>query len=404
MTPPRRLEAMRSDVSAIAVINAGSSSIKFAVFTAASSPVLLLRGQIEGIGAAPKGRLADADGKLLREEIFTPEAFDHAAAAQAMMCMGGEWLGGRDIIAVGHRVVHGGADYSAPLLLTDAIIEKLAAFIPLAPLHQPHNLAAIRTIRAARPDLPQVACFDTAFHRSQPALAQAFALPRAYTQDGVRRYGFHGISYAYVSARLRAVAPDVAQGRAILAHLGAGASLCAIKNGRSVASTMGFTAVDGLMMGTRCGALDPGVLIHLMDRYGLGVRELEDVIYRRSDLLGVSGISSDMRTLRASSEPAAKEAIGLFVYRILREIGSLTAALEGLDALVFTAGIGENDAATRAEVAAGCAWLGLSLDDAANTAGSLRISAPDSRVAAFVIPTDEELEIALRTFEVAQAR
>ncbi len=391
-------------MSAIAVINAGSSSIKFAVFTAEASPVLLLRGQIEGIGAAPKGRLSDAEGKLLREEIFQPEGFDHAAAAQAMMRMGGEWLDGRDISAVGHRVVHGGADYCAPVLLTDAVIETLAALIPLAPLHQPHNLAAIRTIRAAHPDLPQVACFDTAFHRSQPALAQAFALPRVYTEDGVRRYGFHGLSYAYVSAKLREVAPAVGEGRAILAHLGAGASLCAIRNGRSVASTMGFTAVDGLMMGTRCGAIDPGVLIHLMDRYGLGVRDVEDVIYRRSGLLGVSGISSDMRVLRASNDPAAKEAIDLFVYRILREIGSLTAALEGLDALVFTAGIGENDAATRAEVAAGCAWLGLSLDPAANELGALRISAPSSRVAAFVIPTNEELEIALRTFEVAEPR
>jgi acetate kinase len=286
--------------------------------------------------------------------------------------------------------------------LTDEVIEKLATFIPLAPLHQPHNLAPILAIRESRPSLPQVACFDTAFHRSQPPIAQAFAIPRKYSQEGVRRYGFHGISYAYVTAQLKVVAPKVADGRVIVAHLGNGASLCAIKEGCSVASTMGFTAVDGLMMGTRCGTLDPGVLVHLIDHYGLGARELEDLIYRKSGLLGVSGISSDMRALRASSEPAAKQAIDLFVYRIVREIGSLTAALGGLDAIIFTGGIGENDATTRAEVASGCAWLGLSLDESANRQAATRISVQESPVAAFVIPTNEELEIAMRTFEITQ--
>jgi acetate kinase len=328
-------------MSTIAVINAGSSSLKFAVFQEASTLSLLLRGQIEGIGATPRAKLSDAGGKLLVEESFKDKNFDHAAATQAMMRIGAQGLGGRDISAVGHRVVHGGAEYSAPLRLTDEVIEKLAALIPLAPLHQPHNLAPIRAIRESRPALPQVACFDTAFHRSQPPIAQAFAIPRKYSQEGVRRYGFHGISYAYVTAQLKVVAPKVADGRVIVAHLGNGASLCAIKEGCSVASTMGFTAVDGLMMGTRCGTLDPGVLVHLIDHYGLGARELEDLIYRKSGLLGVSGISSDMRALRASSEPAAKQAIDLFVYRIVREIGSLTAALEGLDAIVFTGGIGE---------------------------------------------------------------
>jgi acetate kinase len=269
-------------------------------------------------------------------------------------------------------------------------------------LHQPDYLAPIRSIRESRPSLPQVACFDTAFHRSQPPIAQAFAIPRKYSQEGVRRYGFHGISYAYVTAQLKVVAPKVADGRVIIAHLGNGASLCAIKEGRSVASTMGFTAVDGLMMGTRCGTLDPGVLVHLIDHYGLGARELEDLIYRKSGLLGVSGISSDMRALRASSEPAAKQAIDLFVYRIVREIGSLTAALGGLDAIVFTGGIGENDAATRAEVASGCAWLGLLLDESANRQAAPQISVRKSPVAAFVIPTNEELEIAMRTFEITQ--
>jgi acetate kinase len=389
-------------MSTIAVINAGSSSLKFAVFQEASTPSLLLRGQIEGIGTTPGAKLSDAGGKLLVDESFEDKNFDHAAATQAMMRIGAQGLEGRDISAVGHRVVHGGAEYSAPLRLTDEVIEKLAALIPLAPLHQPHNLAPIRAIRESRPSLPQVACFDTAFHRSQPPIAQAFAIPHKYSQEGVRRYGFHGISYAYVTAQLKVVAPKVADSRLIVAHLGNGASLCAIKEGRSVASTMGFTAVDGLMMGTRCGTLDPGVLVHLIDHYGLGARELEDLIYRKSGLLGVSGISSDMRALRASSEPAAKQAIDLFVYRIVREIGSLTAALGGLDAIVFTGGIGENDAATRAEVASGCAWLGLSLDESANRQAATQISVRESPVAAFVIPTNEELEIAMRTLEITQ--
>lgn len=389
-------------MSSIAVINAGSSSLKFAVFQSATTPSLLLRGQIEGIGTMPRATLSDPGGNLLVEESFEDQGFDHAAATQAMMRIGGQWLGGRDISAVGHRVVHGGAEYSVPLLLTDQVIEKLATLIPLAPLHQPHNLLPIRAILASHPNLPQVACFDTAFHRTQSPIAQAFAIPRKYSQEGIHRYGFHGISYEHVTARLKVIVPQIADGRVIIAHLGNGASLCAIQGGRSVASTMGFTAVDGLMMGTRCGTLDPGVLIHLIDHYDLGARALEDLIYRRSGLLGVSGISSDMRTLRASSDPAAKEAIDLFVYRIVREIGSLTAALGGLDAIVFTGGIGENDAATRAEVASGCAWLGLTLDEAANRQAATRISTQVSGVAAFVIPTNEELEIATRTFEITQ--
>jgi acetate kinase len=387
-------------MSSISVINAGSSSIKFAVFQATASPSLLLRGQIEGIGTTPRAKLSDPGGKLLVEESFDDKGFDHAAATQAMMQIGARGLGGREISAVGHRIVHGGAEYSAPLRLTDPIIEKLAALTPLAPLHQPHNLAPIRSIRASHPNLPQVACFDTAFHRNQSPIAQAFAIPRKYSEAGIHRYGFHGISYEHVTGRIKTVAPEIADARLIIAHLGNGASVCAVKDGRSVASTMGFTAVDGLMMGTRCGALDPGVLIHLIDRYGLGARELEDLIYRKSGLIGVSGISSDMRTLRASSDPAAKVAIDLFVYRIVREIGSLAAALGGLDAIIFTGGIGENDAATRAEVATGCAWLGLTLDETANRQATTRISMSDSRVTAFVIPTNEELEIATRTFEI----
>ncbi|PPD44177.1 MAG: acetate kinase [Methylocystis sp.] len=378
----------------IAVVNAGSSSIKFAVFDAAETPSLRVKGQIEGIGATPLAKLSDPEGKVLLQEEFPPEGFDHGAATSLMLRLAGPWLDGGALAAVGHRVVHGGGEYAAPVRLKDEIIERLATFIPLAPLHQPHNLAVIRAMRAAHPQLPQVACFDTAFHETQPPIARAFAIPREYSDAGVRRYGFHGVSYAYVTARLKEIAPSIAEGRVIVAHLGNGASLCAVKNGLSVATTMGFTAVEGLMMGTRCGSLDPGVLIHMMDSYGFGARELEDLIYRRSGLLGVSGLSSDMRALRASADEAAKEAIALFVYRIIREIGSLTAALGGLDALVFTGGIGENDAATRAEVAQGCAWLGLSLDPGANGAGREIISAKSSRVAAYVIATNEELEIA----------
>jgi acetate kinase len=390
-------------MSSIAVVNAGSSSIKFAVFDAAAGPALRLKGVIEGIGATPRAKLSDPAGKILVEEQPDATGFDHAAATQTMMRLAAPWLKGRDVAVVGHRVVHGGSDYAAPILLTEEIVERLASFIPLAPLHQPHNLAVIRSIRASHPQLKQVACFDTAFHRSQPPLAQAFAIPRKYSDEGVRRYGFHGISYAYVAGRLRAIAPELAKGRVIVAHLGNGASMCAMLDGRSVASTMGFTAVDGLMMGTRCGSIDPGVLVHLMDQYGFGPREIERLIYRESGLLGVSGISSDMRALRASAEPAAKEAIALFVYRIIREIGSLAAALGGLDALVFTAGIGENDPETRTEVAEGCAWLGLELDREKNQRAETFISTPESRVAVLVVPTNEELEIAKSAWEIACA-
>lgn len=304
---------------------------------------------------------------------------------------------GARLVAIGHRVVHGGASYKAPVRVTEKVLADLAALTPLAPLHQPHNLAPIHAIAARQPLLPQVACFDTAFHQAQPALAQTFALPRRYFDQGVRRYGFHGLSYEYVSARLSEIAPELARGRVIAAHLGNGASLCAIKDGRSVASTMGFTAVDGLMMGTRCGTIDPGVILYLMDEEGLDSRGIADLVYRRSGLLGVSGISSDMRMLRASSAPEAVEATTLFEYRIIREIGSLVAALGGLDGLVFTAGIGEYDAATRAAVMQGCAWLGLTGDAARNAIGAGKISADDSKVVAWVIPTDEEGVIAQHT-------
>jgi acetate kinase len=290
--------------------------------------------------------------------------------------------------------------FEAPIRLNGEVLDELSKLVPLAPLHQPHNLAPIRTILDLAPHLPQVACFDTAFHRSQSHIAQSFALPRRFSEAGVRRYGFHGLSYEYLVSRLHELCPEVASGRIVMAHLGNGASLCAIKEGRSVASTMGFTAVDGLMMGTRCGALDPGVLLYLMQAYQMDAAAIEDLIYRQSGLLGVSGISSDMRTLRSSSDASAREAVELFAYRIIREAGSLIAALGGIDALVFSGGIGENDRATRAEVVEGCRWTGMVMDPERNALGEGRISADTSSVPVWVIPTDEERLIARRTMKV----
>ena len=381
---------------AILVINAGSSSLKFEMFACvpAGEPRTIADGQFEGLGARP--HLIARAGDTVVAERHWPEggALDHGAALEALEAMESALLGGRRLIAVGHRVVHGGPDHALPVRIDDALLATLEALVPLAPLHQPHNLAPIRALRASRPTLPQIACFDTAFHRSQDLLAQSFALPPRFARDGVRRYGFHGLSYAYVAERLPRLDPALAQARVIVAHLGNGASMCAMRAGRSVASTMGFTALEGLMMGTRSGSLDPGVVLHLINHYGMDARAIEDLLYRRSGLLGVSGISSDMRTLRASADPRARAAIDLFVYRAAREIGSLTAALGGIDALVFTAGIGENDAATRAEICAASSWLGVTLDPEANAAGTPRISAAGSRVSAWVVPTDEELMIA----------
>ena len=388
----------------IAVINAGSSSIKFALYEAGPDLALLHRGQIEKIGSAPHLKVVNAHGETLLERTWKKGELDHKAATQEVLQAGRQLAVDTPVQAVGHRVVHGGTAYAAPVRVDGAVLEALARLVPLAPLHQPHNLSPIRVIAEATPHLPQVACFDTAFHRSQSLLAQSFALPREFTDAGVRRYGFHGLSYEYIAARLRETEPAIAAGRVIVAHLGNGASLCAMRDGRSVASTMGFTAVDGLMMGTRTGALDPGVLLYLMDERGMNARQIEELIYSKSGLLGVSGISSDMRTLRASPAPEAREAIDLFVYRIVREIGSLSAALGGLDGLVFTGGIGENDAATRREVAAQCAWLGVELDAASNEAAGPRVDAASSRVAVRVIPTDEERMIALHTLDVLHDR
>jgi len=387
---------------ALLVLNAGSSSLKFSLFglTGGAAPARLLEGQVDGLPEAPRLAAKDAAGATLAERALGATAADPRGAMSVMGAFLREHLGQERLVAAGHRVVHGGLRYERPVRIDDEVMRELDRLVPLAPLHQPHNLGAIRALAAQYPRLPQVACFDTAFHRAQPHLAQAFALPRTFSDAGLRRYGFHGLSYEYVAATLPRIAPEVAAGRVVVAHLGNGASLCALREGRSVATTMGFTALDGLMMGTRCGALDPGVLLYLMDQRGMNARALEDLLYHRSGLLGVSGISSDMRSLLASADPRAAEAIDLFVYRIARELGSLAAALGGLDALVFTGGIGEHAAAIRSRVCRDAAWLGIVLDEAANRTGGPRISAPGAAASAWVVPTDENRMIALHTARV----
>jgi acetate kinase len=384
---------------AIAVINAGSSSIKFALYADGGEGNLLFRGQMEKLGVAPRLHITDAIGEVLVDREWAPDAIDHHDGAQVVLHTSIELLAGRKVSGIGHRVVHGGTKYHAPTRIDPEVMRELKALTPLAPLHQPHNLAAIEAIAAAAPEMPQVACFDTAFHRNQPELAQIYALPKELTEEGIRRYGFHGLSYEYVTGRLHELTPWLAEGRAILAHLGNGASLCAIKKGQSQATTMGFTAVEGLVMGTRCGSIDPGILIYLMDQHGMDARALETLIYKKSGLLGVSGISSDMRELKASADQRASLAIDLFVYRIVREIGSLAAALGGLDGLVFTGGIGENDHDLRRRVAERCSWLGVQITETEGS-GERRLSHPTAAVEVWVIPTDEERMIARHTQEV----
>ena len=386
-----------SDRGCIAVLNAGSSSVKFALYEAGDKGALLFRGQVEQLGLAPRMKVVDARGETVTRRKWTNDQLDHRRATEEILKLGRELLAGRPVLGIGHRVVHGGTRFDAPARIDAEVLRYLGTLVPLAPLHQPHNLAPIEAIAEAAPQLPQVACFDTAFHRSQTTLAENFALPRDLTDAGVRRYGFHGLSYDYIVTHLAETMPTLARSRLVIAHLGNGASLCAVADGKSVASTMGFTALDGLMMGTRTGALDPGVLLYLMMERRMSAKDIEDLLYRKSGLLGVSGVSSDMRTLRQSSEPAAAEATALFVYRIVREIGSMVAALGGVDGLVFTAGIGENDAATRSEVAAGCRWLGLALDEERNKRDETRIHAEGSRLTAWVVPTDEERMIARYT-------
>jgi acetate kinase len=384
---------------AILVLNAGSSSLKFSVFLARGARLdLWLRGHAEGLYTAPRFVAKTATGDSVSDRVWKPgEAVGHAGAISHLIDFLRSSRGDHRLVAVGHRVVHGGVEFSEPIRMTPALVKALEKLVPLAPLHQPHNLGPIRYLLEQMPALPEVACFDTAFHRAQPELAQAFALPQEITQRGVRRYGFHGLSYEYIADALPGVDASAAKGKVVVAHLGNGASLCALQGGRSVASTMGFTAVDGLPMGTRCGSVDPGVILYLIDELKMDLRAIERLIYQQSGLLGVSGISSDMRELLASDAPAARFAVDLFVYRIGRELGSMAAALGGLDALVFTGGIGEHAIPVRERVIEAAEWLGLALDRKANENGGPRLTTGASRVPAYVIPTNEELMIARHT-------
>jgi acetate kinase len=384
-------------MSAILVLNAGSSSIKFALYEQGAGAALteVAHGQLAHHEAAVEFRVKGAGGELLAQQQWPePGGFDHDQATTRLFAWLDERLGGVPVGAVGHRVVHGGQQYSSPVLVNEQVLAELEALVPLAPLHQPHNLKAIRVIAARWPDVPQVACFDTAFHCTQPAVAQALALPRRLTQAGVKRYGFHGLSYEYIATQLPAVLGEAAQGKVIVAHLGNGASLCAMQGLRSVASSMGFSALDGLVMGTRCGALDPGVVLYLMQHEGMDAAAISHMLYSESGLLGVSGISSDMKALHESSSPLAQEAIDLFVYRACGQIGQLVAALGGVDALVFTGGIGEHSADIRQRMARGCHWLGAVMDDALNLGDQTLLHAPASKVQLVMLPTDEELMMA----------
>jgi len=387
---------------AIAVLNAGSSSIKFSLFLRGGGGLdLALRGQVEGLHTAPRFEARDREGRRVAEHAWGEGVvLGHAGAMDHLVAYLRGRLQGDRLVGIGHRVVHGGMQYSQPVRMDSRILEALEQFVPLAPLHQPHNLAPIRQLLERAPELPQVACFDTAFHRGNPELAQMFALPAELHAQGVRRYGFHGLSYEYIASVLPGVDAKAASGRTVVLHLGNGASMCALDGGRSVASTMGFTAVDGLPMGTRCGAIDPGVILYLIDQRGMDARAVEKLVYSQSGLLGVSGISSDMRTLLASDDPRARLAVDLYVYRIRRELGSLVAALGGLDALIFTAGIGEHAAPIRERVCRDAAWLGVELDPVANAARGPRISTASSAVSAWVVPTNEELMIARHTLAV----
>lgn len=389
----------------ILVLNAGSSSIKFAVFERTSSSDALnlrLNGHVAQLGSAVELQIHDAHGgQLAHAQHASPHGcFDHDTAITQLLT----WFDSENTAwafdVIGHRVVHGGQKYSAPVLISDEVLQDLDALVPLAPLHQPHSMKVIRILQARWPSVAQVACFDTAFHTTQPLVAQAFALPRAITDAGVRRYGFHGLSYEYIATQLPRVLKETARGKVIVAHLGNGASLCGLVNGKSVASTMGFSALDGLVMGTRCGSLDPGVVLYLLQALHMNASQVSDLLYKQSGLLGISGISSDMQVLLGSPEPHAEQAINLFVYRIVCEIGSLAAAMGGVDALVFTAGIGEHAAPIRERVCLACTWLGAALDITANNNGQEQIHLPSSKFQVAIIPTNEELMIALHSSSV----
>ena len=390
----------------ILVVNAGSSSIKFQLFSVAARDQLQrqLKGQIEGIGVRPRLIVKETEGQPpIEEEWSASEVATLPQALEKLVAFLRARLGSLPA-AIGHRVVHGGPDYSEPAVIDDIVVERLERFTPLAPLHQPNNLAPIRAVRAGQPQLLQVACFDTAFHRTHPEIADRYAIPEQFYAEGVRRYGFHGLSYEYIASKLPEIAPEIARGRVIVAHLGSGASMCAISAGKSVDSTMGFTALDGLPMGTRPGQLDPGIMLYLMSEKHMSAKEIERLLYNDCGLKGLSGISNDVRELLKSQDPRAKLALDHFVYRISLFGGMLAAAMGGIDGFVFTAGIGENAPAIREAVSKRLAWLGLDLDLKANANGEARISNKESRVACYVIPTDEELMIARHTLAVLQSQ
>ncbi|MBN9587417.1 MAG: acetate kinase [Alphaproteobacteria bacterium 64-11] len=375
---------------AILTLNGGSSSLKFALFGAqAGPPALICNGAVTGLGGQARFRAREAAGAVLADQLL--EGPSQGAALKFLLSWLEKRFGDR-LMAAGHRVVHGGLEFTVPTRIDEAVMAGLEALVPLAPLHQPHNLAAIRALSELHPDLPQIACFDTAFHAGQPDVARRFALPRALHDEGVRRYGFHGLSYEYIAGVLPEVIGDAARARVVVAHLGSGASLCAMHGGKSIATTMGFTALDGLVMARRCGALDPGVVLYLLQQKGMAAEAVSDMLYNRSGLLGVSGISGDMRELLESDSEEARQAIELFIYRICAEMGAMAAALGGLDALVFTAGIGEHAAEIRARVCRAAGWLGIALDEEANRNGGPCIA--PGKTGAWVIPTDEDLMIA----------
>ncbi|MGO9172062.1 MAG: acetate/propionate family kinase [Rhodomicrobium sp.] len=392
---------------AILVLNAGSSSIKFSLFPGNEEPTrqdLICEGEVEGIGQQVHIAAKDGTGGALAGEHL-PEGETHEDALGALLQWIERTFPQAELIAAGHRVVHGGSLYTSPVRIDGSVIAELRRLVPLAPLHEPHHLAAIDALSKLHPTLPQIACFDTSFHHTQPEIASIFALPRNLTEEGIRRYGFHGLSYEYIASVLPDVmGPAAAEARVVVAHLGNGASMCAMLNRKSVATTMSFTALDGLPMGQRCGNLDPAVVLYLLEEKGMTAQAISDLLYRSSGLLGVSGLSNDMRTLLASDDPHAKEAVDLFVYRICRELGSLAAALGGLDAFVFTAGIGEHATEIRRRVCEQAAWLGFEIDETANAAGGPRITAGGGKVSAWVIPTDEDLMIALHSWALLQAQ
>jgi acetate kinase len=394
----------RDAMDTILVVNAGSSSVKFQVFAVDSDGRLnrQLKGQMDGIGSRPRLR-ASTNGEVVADRAYPIEAVGDVSTA---MSVAGAWLRDERRVmpfAVGHRVVHGGPDHDRPVLVDHAVVARLERYAALAPLHQPHNLAPIKSILANFPALPQVACFDTAFHRNHPDVADYFALPYRLHEEGVRRYGFHGLSYEYIARKLPEVAPEHAIGRVVVAHLGSGASMCALSAGRSIESTLGFTALDGLPMGTRPGQLDPGVVLYLIEEKGMTPAQLQAFLYKECGLKGLSGISNDMRELLESHDPRASFAIDYFVYRVGLYAGMLAAALQGIDAFVFTAGIGENSADIRARVAEKLQWLGVSVDAGANAKHALKISGAGSRLPVYVIPTDEERMIAEHTLSVLWA-